>query len=100
MGGTAVEVTRDFALRLLPLREGDIEAMIGEPRAAAMLSGMRGQAAADVRGLARVLAGLADFAEQNADLIEEVDLNPIKALPQGCGCIVVDALIVCRRAPA
>jgi acetate---CoA ligase (ADP-forming) len=100
MGGTAVEVTRDFALRLLPLREGDIEAMIGEPRAAATLSGMRGQAAADVTELARVLAGLADFAEQNADLIEEVDLNPIKALPQGCGCIVVDALIVCRRAPA
>jgi len=96
MGGTVVEVTRDFALRLLPLHEGDIEAMIGEPRAAAILSGMRGQAAADVTGLARVLAGLADFAEQNADLIEEVDLNPIKALPQGCGCIVVDALIVCR----
>ena len=37
MGGTAIEVTRDFALRMLPLREGDAEAMIAETRAAAML---------------------------------------------------------------
>ena len=98
MGGTAVEVTRDFALRLLPLREGDIETMIAEPRGAAVLSGVRGASPADIASLARVLAGLADFAEENAKLIEEIDLNPIKALPAGRGCVVIDALIVCRRA--
>jgi acetate---CoA ligase (ADP-forming) len=97
MGGTAVEVTRDFALRMLPLREGDAEAMIAQTRGAAILGAMRGRGAADVESLARALAALADFAGQNADLIEEVDLNPIKALPQGRGCIVVDALIVARR---
>jgi len=32
MGGTAIEVTRDFALCMLPLREGDAKAMIGECR--------------------------------------------------------------------
>jgi len=32
MGGTAIEVTRDFALRMLPLREGDAEAIIAETR--------------------------------------------------------------------
>ena len=37
MGGIAIEVTRDFALRMLPLREGDAEAMIAETRGAAML---------------------------------------------------------------
>jgi acetate---CoA ligase (ADP-forming) len=95
MGGTAVEITRDFALRMLPLREGDIEAMIAEPRGAAVLDGMRDRPAADVTSLAHALAALADFAERNADLIEEIDLNPIKVLPKGRGCIVVDALIVC-----
>ena len=30
------------------------------------------------------------------DLIHEIDLNPIMALPAGRGCIVVDALIVAR----
>ena len=37
MGGIAIEITRDFALRTLPLREGDAEAMIAETRGAAML---------------------------------------------------------------
>ena len=72
--------------------------MIAEPRGAAVLSGVRGASPADIASLARVLAGLADFAEENAKLIEEIDLNPIKALPAGRGCVVIDALIVCRRA--
>jgi acyl-CoA synthetase (NDP forming) len=97
MGGTAIEVTRDFALRMLPLREGDAEAMIAETRGAALLGGIRGRPAADVASLAACLYALADFAWQNADTLEEVDLNPIMALPQGC--VIVDALIV-GRAPA
>jgi acetate---CoA ligase (ADP-forming) len=97
MGGTAIEVTRDFALRMLPLREGDAEAMIAGTRGAAMLGSMRGRSAADVASLAACLYALADFAQANADAIGEVDLNPIKALPQGRGCVVVDALIVGRK---
>ena len=98
LGGTAIEVTRDFALRMLPLRQGDAEAMIAETGAAAMLGSIRGGAAADVASVAACLAALADFAEQNADALDEIDLNPIKALPQGRGCVVVDALIVAKGA--
>jgi acetate---CoA ligase (ADP-forming) len=96
MGGTAIEIMRDFALRALPLREGDAEAMIAETRGAALLGAVRGGPAADVKSLAACLTSLADFAQANADLIEEVDLNPIKALAEGC--VVVDALIVPKRA--
>jgi acyl-CoA synthetase (NDP forming) len=96
MGGVAVEVTRDFALRMLPLREGDAAAMIAETRGAAMLGTIRGRPAADVASLAACLEALADFAQQNADVLDEIDLNPIKALPEGRGCVVVDALIVAR----
>jgi hypothetical protein len=98
MGGTGIEVTRDFSLRLLPLRQGDAEAMIAETRGAAVLGAHRGQAAADVKGLVACLEMLADFAVRNAELIEEIDLNPIKALPKGC--IIVDALIVARASKA
>jgi len=94
IGGTAIEVTRDFALRMLPLREGDAEAMIGEVSGAGMLASMRGRPAADVKSLAACLEALADFAQCNADVLDEIDLNPIKALPDGC--VVVDALIVAR----
>src|SRR5215831_16397042 len=92
LGGTAIEVTRDFALRMLPLRDGDAEAMIAETRAAAMLGSVRGRPAADVKSLAACLYALADFASAHAETLAEIDLNPIKAL--ATGCVVVDALIV------
>ena len=92
LGGTAIEVTRDFALRMLPLAQGDAEAMIAETRAGAMLGPMRGRPAADVKSLAACLYALSDFAQAHADALAEIDLNPIKVRLDGC--VVVDALIV------
>jgi acyl-CoA synthetase (NDP forming) len=92
LGGTAIEVTRDFALRMLPLADGDAEAMIAETGAAAMLGAVRGRPAADTKSLAACLYALSDFAGAHAATLAEVDLNPIKAL--ATGCVVVDALIV------
>ncbi len=94
MGGTAIEVTRDFALRMLPLRDGDAEAMIAEIRGAALLGAVRGRQASDAKSLATCLYALADFAGHHAASIAEIDLNPIKVLPENRGCVVVDALIV------
>jgi acyl-CoA synthetase (NDP forming) len=96
MGGVAIEALGDFALRMLPLRSGDAEAMIAEIRGAALLGPLRGKAPADVAALARCLYTLADFAVANSDRLVEIDLNPIKVRPQGHGCVVVDALIVTR----
>ena len=94
IGGVAIEVLRDFALRQLPLREGDAEAMVREIRSAALLGAVRGQPAADVAALVRCLYALGDFAWANRADIAEIDLNPIKVLPAGHGAVVVDALIV------
>ncbi len=96
MGGVAIEVVRDFALRMLPLRDGDAEAMIAETRGAALFGAVRGRPASDVKSLATCLYALADFASHHAALISEIDLNPIKVLPEGRGCVVVDALIVAQ----
>ena len=97
MGGVAIEILRDFALRPLPLREGDAEAMIAEPRGAALLDAFRGRPAADVAALASCLYRLADFAHTNAGRLEAIDLNPIKVHPAGKGCVIVDALIITKR---
>jgi succinyl-CoA synthetase beta subunit len=94
MGGIEIEVTHDFALRMLPLRDGDAEAMIGEIRAAARFGAIRGQPPADTQSLAAVLYALSDLIEATGPAIREIDLNPIKILPEGQGCVVVDALIV------
>ncbi len=94
MGGVEIEVTRDFALRMLPLRKGDAEAMIVEIRAAARFGSVRGQPPADTESLAAALYALSDLIESAGAAIREIDLNPIKVLPEGQGCVVVDALIV------
>jgi acyl-CoA synthetase (NDP forming) len=94
MGGVGVEVLRDFALRPVPLREGDAEAMISETRGAVLLGAFRGRPAADIAALAQCLYALSDFAAANSGKINEIDLNPIKAREKGC--VVVDSLIVTR----
>jgi acetate---CoA ligase (ADP-forming) len=96
MGGIAIEALKDFSLRMLPLRDGDAEAMIVETRGAALLGALRGREAADTQSLAACLYALGDFAWRNAARIAEIDLNPIKVLPGRRGCVVVDALIVTR----
>jgi acyl-CoA synthetase (NDP forming) len=93
IGGVAIEVMRDFALRPLPLRAGDAEAIVGEINGAKLLSGIRGGSPADVESLVRCLYALGDFAYADRSRIAEIDLNPIKVLPRGQGCVVVDALI-------
>ncbi|CAH1688395.1 Acetyltransferase [Hyphomicrobiales bacterium] len=98
LGGTLVEVLRDVTLRPLPLREGDAEAMIAETRVAAtILQGVRGAPPADIEALVANIYAIADFAWANRDSIDEIDVNPIKVLERGKGCIAVDALIIPRR---
>ena len=99
LGGVAAEALGSVALRLLPIRAGEAAAMIAEvPAAATLLGGFRGQPPADVDGLAACLEALADFAWHDRAAIAEIDLNPVKVLPRGQGCVVVDALIVPRAA--
>ena len=93
-GGVAIELFKDFALRPLPLREGDAEAMIAETQAAKLLAAHRGQPAADVESLSDILYRLSNYAMAEGDRVAEIDINPIKVFSKGQGCKVVDALIV------
>ena len=97
-GGVLIEALGDVALRPLPLREGDLEAIVAETRAAALLAGVRGRPPADIAALHRCLAALAGFAWDARDHLAEIDVNPIVVRERGRGCVVVDALIVPRAA--
>jgi len=94
MGGVDVEIRRDFSLRMLPLRQGDAEAMASELRSAPLFAAHRNRPAADIASLVDCIERLAEFAGDGGDRIAEIDLNPIKVLPRGKGVVVVDALIV------
>ncbi|MBI1877599.1 MAG: acetate--CoA ligase family protein [Chloroflexi bacterium] len=94
-GGIFVEVLRDHRLLLLPTNPGAVrEALLGL-RGAALLNGARGRPPADIEAIVDTAMRLSALAADLGDLIAEIDINPLMALPSGA--VVVDALIVPKK---
>lgn len=94
LGGVELELQNDTALRMLPLRDGDAEAMIAEIRGAPRFSAFRGRPAYDTESLSACLYTISDLIAVAGDDIREIDLNPIKMRAAGDGCMILDALIL------
>ncbi len=93
LGGVLVELFRDVSLRHLPLSRDDARGMIREIRGYRVLAGYRGQPAVDEDALANCILKVAEIAERHPE-IQEVDLNPVLAYPEGIA--VVDARVIVR----
>jgi acyl-CoA synthetase (NDP forming) len=100
IGGIGIEVFKDFALRLLPLREGDAAAMLAELKAYPLLSGARSAKPYDIDALINIIEQVGQIAHANQDVLGEIDLNPVIVFEAGRGCRIVDALIVPRAVEA
>lgn len=98
LGGVGIEVFKDYALRLLPLAQGEAAAMIGELKAYPLLRGDRSPQPYDIEALAALIEQVGHIAWAERDFLGEIDLNPIKLFATGLGCRVIDALIVPRSA--
>lgn len=98
-GGIWVEVLEDVALRLAPLDLPTAREMIASTRIYRILQGYRGQPPADLEALARNLVRLATLLVHCPE-IQEVDLNPVRVLPQGQGCLILDARVILGEAAA
>lgn len=90
LGGIAVEVTRDVALRVAPIDESEAASMLTQIRAHALLEGARGQRPVDRAALASALARLSNLMLVRPD-ITSLDLNPVFAYSDGA--IAVDARV-------
>jgi len=99
LGGIHAEVLRDVAFAPAPIGPQEAQSLLGELKGAALLDGVRGAPPADRAALIELMASLSRFAADHADLIEEIDLNPVIIHAQGQGLTVVDALIVKRPPP-
>lgn len=91
LGGVFTEVMKDIAFRRAPIGVATARAMIDELKGAEILKGARGQPPADLDALASAISTLSRFAAANATALESVEMNPLRALPEGC--IALDALI-------
>jgi len=92
MGGTEVEIYRDTILRMAPLAERDVPAMMSNLKARPLLEGYRGSKPIDVAALTRTLLGFSDLVMDIQGFIESIDLNPVLCSAEKC--IVADARIM------
>jgi acyl-CoA synthetase (NDP forming) len=92
LGGILVELLKDTALELAPITRDEAKAMLGKLKGKAALEGFRGSQPVDKEKLAEVIVRLAEFADDQKDLIAELDVNPL--ICAGSRITAVDALIV------
>ena len=94
LGGIFAEILKDVAFRLPPVSLLEAQEMIEELRGAAQLKGARGQKPADIAALSACIERISWLAIDLRDRIEELDINPLRVLPEGAR--VVDALVVLK----
>ena len=92
LGGIYTEILKDVAVSLAPITPKRALALIESLRGAALLKGVRGQAAVDLNAIADVVSRLSVLATQNVEGIESIEINPLRAMPNGV--IALDALII------
>jgi acetyltransferase len=97
IGGIHVEVLRDIAFAPVPIGTEQALALLDQLKGTALLGAVRGAPPADRTALTELIATLSRFAADHAELIEEIDLNPVIVHSEGQGVTVVDALIVKRN---
>lgn len=95
-GGVMVELMRDVAVRLLPVSEDDVRAMLGGLKSAALLDGYRGAPAADRDALVAAVVALGDFYLDHRHVLADLEINPLMVRPKGQGVCAVDIRAVAR----
>lgn len=91
LGGKLVELLQDVSIRVLPVTDDDIRAMIREIEGYRLIRGYRGEPPKDEEALVRVIRKMArHFAEDPG--IREFDLNPVIVYESGVS--IVDARII------
>ncbi|MFO7953133.1 MAG: acetate--CoA ligase family protein [Bacillota bacterium] len=89
MGGIYVEVFRDVANALCPIRPALVKKRLNELNSSAILKGLRGKESADIEAFTDLVVRtshlLADFPG-----ISELDINPARVFQDGSGATALD----------
>jgi acyl-CoA synthetase (NDP forming) len=92
LGGVLVEVLGDVTHRVPPFSQDEAHRMLDELAGKALFDGVRGRAAVDRQALVDVIMSLQRFALDHADVVAEVDINPL--VLTASGAVALDALVV------
>jgi len=97
IGGTYTEVHQDVVVMLPPFDAASACKALERLHMRPLLNEVRGRPALDVEAYCEAAARLSVLALALADAVKEIDINPVKLLPEGC--LGLDALIVCHQDP-
>ncbi len=92
MGGVFVEIFKDVSLYPAPLNMKEAKEMLTSLKSYRLLTGYRGSEALDVDALCRTIVQVSKLAEENKDILLELDLNPVFVYKNGVA--VADALAI------
>ncbi|MEI6266427.1 MAG: acetate--CoA ligase family protein [bacterium] len=93
LGGTYIELFRDFKLGLAPVSVGRAKDMIRGIRYFEMLNGYRNGEKFDIEALAIAISGLSQLM-LDFHSIKEIDVNPIRVNTDHKGILALDAKII------
>jgi len=96
LGGVYVELFQDVIFNIHPLTDTDAHEMIKSVKAYQLLEGWRGSKRADIPAIEELLLRISAMAENHPQILE-MDLNPVKVLPEGQFYLVVDGRILVSK---
>lgn len=94
IGGVLVEVLDDVVLAPLPVDPVRVRRMLARLRGAALLTGVRGRAPADLDRVAEVVAAVGRLAADLGDRLESLEVNPLRV--DGSDVEALDVLVAWR----
>jgi len=100
IGGVAVEVMQDVAIRLLPIDEAIATEMVLSLRGAPLLEAFRGRPERDLAALTAAIVGLSQLFTAYRPWYSDIEINPLIVRAAGDGVCAVDVRLVPRAAPA
>jgi len=93
-GGVLLELTKDVAFAAPPITREKARAMLERTHAARLIRGYRSSRALDADAAIDALIALGRIADDLADVVQSIDINPFVVLPRGG--FALDALVVLR----
>ena len=95
LGGTSVEIYNDTAIRMAPIKAGDVVSMVKSLKAEKIIKGYRGKSGVNMNILTQLMINFSNWVMEFENDIESVDLNPVICTMDRC--IIADARIMLQR---
>ena len=94
IGGIHAELLKDVTFMRAPISAFAAHTMLERLQLYALLTGVRGAKSCDINAVAKTISDFSAFIAAHSDQLSSFEINPLRALPDGC--VALDALAVCK----